>query len=184
MGYQKPVIEHLAPQAHALLLLVDPTDLSEATTLIEEYQGQVISTTAPNLSEATWNHTTLWVLKADRDYTYLQCGFSPDPEQSWQQMTALKARFGDDWLIHNEWVRFMGAVQCWSLPVLRYRDHDYLEAMFAACGELGVGISNPHTYILEEGGHDAGNPVQLAFKQFADPRGILNPGKMKRFVPR
>ncbi len=181
VSYQKPVLEHLAPHAHALLLFVDPTDLSETITLLEEYQGHVVSKLATNLSEATWNHTTLWVLKADRDYTYLQCGFSPDPEQSWHQMRALKARFGDDWLVHSEWVRFMGVVQCWSLPVLRYRDRDYLEAMFAACAELGVGISNPHTYILEEGGHDAGNPVQLAFKQFADPRGILNPGKMKQF---
>ncbi len=33
--------------------------------------------TQPLLSDYTWNHTTLWAMKADPAYTYLQCGFSP-----------------------------------------------------------------------------------------------------------
>ncbi len=33
--------------------------------------------TLPLLSDYTWNHTTLWAMKADATYTYLQCGFSP-----------------------------------------------------------------------------------------------------------
>ncbi len=32
----------------------------------------------PLLSDYTWNHTTLWAMKADDAYTYLQCGFDPD----------------------------------------------------------------------------------------------------------
>src|ERR1700677_2113110 len=32
--------------------------------------------TQPLLSDYTWNHTTLWAMKADPAYTYLQCGFS------------------------------------------------------------------------------------------------------------
>ncbi len=34
--------------------------------------------TRPLLSDYTWNHTTLWAMKADDAYTYLQCGFDPD----------------------------------------------------------------------------------------------------------
>ncbi|MGA8491795.1 MAG: FAD-binding oxidoreductase, partial [Terriglobales bacterium] len=32
--------------------------------------------TQPLLSDYTWNHTTLWAMKANPAYTYLQCGFS------------------------------------------------------------------------------------------------------------
>ena len=33
--------------------------------------------TVPLLSDYTWNHTTLWAIRADDSYTYLQCGFDP-----------------------------------------------------------------------------------------------------------
>ena len=32
---------------------------------------------SPLLSDYTWNHTTLWAMKFDPEYTYLQCGFDP-----------------------------------------------------------------------------------------------------------
>ncbi|HTW25357.1 MAG TPA: FAD-binding oxidoreductase, partial [Candidatus Baltobacteraceae bacterium] len=33
--------------------------------------------TRPLLSDYTWNHTTLWAMKTDDAYTYLQCAFDP-----------------------------------------------------------------------------------------------------------
>ena len=188
VGYQKPISDLVDVGVHAVLTLIDPTDLGEVKMLAAEMQGSISGEVplyaqgAPTLSEATWNHTTLWAKKIDPNYTYLQCAFAPSPQESWQQLSHLKEKFGDDWLMHVEMVRFMGAVNYWALPVLQYRDRDGLQATIDECKTIGVGISNPHTYILEEGGHDAGNPVQLAFKHEADPLGILNPGKMKLFV--
>ena len=43
---------------------------------------------------------------------------------------------------------------------------------------MGAPIFNPHRYTLEEGGMKQTDSVQLAFKREADPRGLLNPGKM------
>jgi hypothetical protein len=39
-------------------------------------------------------------------------------------------------------------------------------------------IFNPHRYTLEEGGRQIVDERQLAFKREADPKGLLNPGKM------
>jgi hypothetical protein len=33
--------------------------------------------TCPLLSDYAWNHTTLWAMKADEKYTYIQRGFDP-----------------------------------------------------------------------------------------------------------
>ena len=187
--YQKPLTKLASGDRHVVLLLVDPTDVDETRMLATEfggsmsYEGGLYEADAPTISEATWNHTTLWAKAADDSYTYLQCAFAADPQKSWEQTLHLKDVFGEDWSVHAELIRFMGSINYWSLPVLRYRDREGLQAIMDECHAIGVGISNPHTYILEEGGHDAGNPVQLAFKYEADPQGILNPGKMKLFVP-
>ncbi len=188
VSFQKPIAALANPDQHAVLTLVDPTDLEEVKLLVAEMGGTIsidvplYEPGAPIVSDATWNHTTLWAKKINDDYTYLQCAFAPDPRDSWQQLSHMKEKFGDEWLMHVEMVRFMGAVNYWALPVLHYRDREGLQAAIDECKNIGIGISNPHTYILEEGGHDAGNPVQLAFKHESDPLGILNPGKMKLFV--
>ena len=188
VGEQKPISMVADAEKHAVLSLIDPTDLDEVKMLAAEMQGsiatlgQLYAEGVPTLSDATWNHTTLWAKKSDPNCTYLQCAFAPNPQDSWEQLSHLKEKFGAGWLMHVEMVRFMGAVNYWALPVLQYRDRDSLQATIDECKTIGVGISNPHTYILEEGGHDAGNPVQLAFKHESDPLGILNPGKMKLFV--
>jgi hypothetical protein len=57
----------------------------------------------PLLSDYTWNHTTLWAMKANPEYTYLQCGY--DPERVHQQLAMLKARYGDSYLHHMEWTK-------------------------------------------------------------------------------
>ena len=44
--------------------------------------------------------------------------------------------------------------------------------------EMGCVIFNAHRYTLEEGGMKQTDEVQLAFKREADPKGLLNPGKM------
>ena len=37
---------------------------------------------------------------------------------------------------------------------------------------------NPHRFTLEEGGMKQTDEIQLDFKRQADPKGLLNPGKM------
>ncbi len=43
---------------------------------------------------------------------------------------------------------------------------------------MAASCFNPHRYTLEEGGMKKTDQAQLAFKKEADPKGMLNPGKM------
>jgi FAD/FMN-containing dehydrogenase len=136
------------------------------------------------LYEYTWNHTTLHVLKTDRSVTYLQCLFPharvlESVEQIWKM-------FPGEVFPHLEFIRFGGRVTCSSLPVLRYTTEARLNEIIDLHEANGVTIANPHVYTVEDGSRhkrvDAAD--QLGFKHEADPHGLLNPGKMRTFVPK
>ncbi len=75
-------------------------DANGVVTLSAPYTGL---RTVPLLSDYTWNHTTLWAIKHDSAFTYLQCGFSPTDVRS--QFAQLKQKFGDDILFHIEFMK-------------------------------------------------------------------------------
>jgi FAD/FMN-containing dehydrogenase len=138
--------------------------------------------TVPLLSDYTWNHTTLWAIRADAGYTYLQCGF--DPVRAREQFAELKRRFGDDILFHIEFMKNgQSVIVPGSIPVVRFSTEERLNEMIAACHEIGVSVANPHVNHVEGGGRYREDNVQLLAKQELDAKGLLNPGKMATFVP-
>ena len=76
-----------AAQADALAMR-RPMPQAARLHLPEPYEGP---RTQPLLSDYTWNHTTLWAMKADAAYTYLQCGFSPT--ECREQFRQLRERY-------------------------------------------------------------------------------------------
>jgi FAD/FMN-containing dehydrogenase len=86
--------------------------------------------------------------------------------------------FGDEVPGHLEFIRFDGNVLCTGLPIVRFTSEARLDEIIAIHEENGCPIFNPHRYTLEEGGMKQTDAVQLAFKREADPKGLLNPGKM------
>jgi FAD/FMN-containing dehydrogenase len=135
----------------------------------------------PLLSDYTWNHTTLWAMKADPEYTYLQCGY--DPKRVYEQLALLKAKYGSDYLHHMEWMKNgAGVMVPGAIPVVRFTTPERLEEMIAYCREIGVGVANPHLNFVEGGGRYREDNVQLLAKYKYDPKGLMNPGKMKSFV--
>jgi FAD/FMN-containing dehydrogenase len=138
--------------------------------------------TTPLLSDYTWNHTTLWAIRADGGYTYLQCGF--DPARARAQFAELKRRFGDDILFHLEFMKNgQGVVVPGAIPVVRFSTEERLNEMIEACRENGVSLANPHVNHVEGGGRYREDNAQLLAKQQLDAKGLLNPGKMATFVP-
>ncbi len=128
------------------------------------------------LYEYTWNHTTLHCLKHTREVTYLQTLFPPPfhlakVEEMWRH-------FGEEVHPHLEFVRFGGEVACFGLQVVEYRSPERLQAIMDHHNREGCPIFNPHDYTLEGGGMKRVDRVQLDFKREADPKGLLNPGKM------
>jgi FAD/FMN-containing dehydrogenase len=136
----------------------------------------------PLLSDYTWNHTTLWAMKANPEYTYLQCGY--DPERVHQQLAMLKARYGDSYLHHMEWTKNgAGVMTPGAIPVVKFTTPEALNEMIDFCRSIGVFVANPHLNFVEGGGRFRSDNVQLQAKYRNDPKGLMNPGKMASFVP-
>ena len=130
----------------------------------------------PPVYELSWNHTTLRGLRVDPSITYLQVLYpAPTHVESVARMTKL---LGDEVPGHLEFIRFDGNVCCTGLPIVRFTSEERLDEIVRLHEENGCPIFNPHRYTLEEGGMKQTDEVQLAFKREADPRGLLNPGKM------
>ena len=129
----------------------------------------------PNF-ELSWNHTTLRALRVDPSITYLQVLY-PFPHQI-ERVEKIHALIGDEMIGHLEFVRFDGNVTCFGLPMIRYTTEERLDEIMRLHEENGCPIFNAHRYTLEEGGMKQTDEVQLAFKREADPKGLLNPGKM------
>ncbi len=134
----------------------------------------------PLLSDYTWNHTTLWAMRTDEAYTYLQCGFDPDAARD--QMRRLRERFGQEILFHMEFMKNgNGRVIPGAIPLVYYTTEERLNNMIDFCREIGVFVANPHVNNVEGGGRFRADNVQLLAKQRYDPKGLLNPGKMITF---
>lgn len=147
-------------------------------TFADRYNGL---RSIPLLSDYTWNHTTLWAMKADPEYTYLQCGFDAVNVRS--QFAKLKQRFGDEFLFHIEFMKnAQGVVFPGSIPVVRFSTEDRLNEMIDYCREIGVSVANPHVNNVEGGGRYRADNVQLMAKYRYDAKGLLNPGKMVTFA--
>jgi FAD/FMN-containing dehydrogenase len=108
--------------------------------------------------------------------TYLQVLY-PFPGHL-QLVEKLHAMFPGEVYDHLEFVRFDGDITCFGLPLVRFTTEERLDEIVDTFNALGAPIFNPHRYTLEEGGMKQTDEVQLAFKREADPRGLLNPGKM------
>jgi hypothetical protein len=186
-GFFSPV-KTLAPEGKALIFFMiaegQRTSLEQAAreaggvvTFSAPYVGL---RTAPLLSDYTWNHTTLWAMKFDPEYTYLQCGFDAVAARS--QFARLKQRFGDEFLFHIEFMKnAQGVVVPGSIPVVRFSTEERLNEMIDYCREIGVSVANPHVNNVEGGGRYRSDNVQLLAKYKYDAKGLLNPGKMVTF---
>jgi FAD/FMN-containing dehydrogenase len=126
--------------------------------------------------ELVWNHTTLRALRVEPAITYLQVLY-PQPNTV-DLAVKIHERFGEEVAAHLEFVRFDGHVTAFGLPMVRFQSEERLEEIMAIHEDMGAPIFNPHRYTLEEGGMKQTDEVQLGFKKEADPKGLLNPGKM------
>jgi FAD/FMN-containing dehydrogenase len=130
----------------------------------------------PPAFELAWNHTTLRAIRVDPAMTYLQVLY-PFPRQL-ELVERIHSHFGEEVPGHLEFVRFNGKITCFGLPLVRFTTAGRLDEIVRYHEGMGAPIFNPHRYTLEEGGMKQTDAVQLEFKRQADPRGLLNPGKM------
>jgi FAD/FMN-containing dehydrogenase len=184
-----PVTQH-APEGKALIFfLIAAAQLADFEAAARVAGGKITHSgaylglrTRPLLSDYTWNHTTLWAMKTDEAYTYLQCAF--DPAAVREQLAKLKERFGQEILFHMEfWKNGEGQMIPGAIPLVYYTTEERLNEMIDFCREIGVFVANPHVNNVEGGGRYRSDNVQLLAKRRYDPKGLLNPGKMATFEP-
>ncbi|MBN9024807.1 MAG: FAD-binding oxidoreductase, partial [Rhizobiales bacterium] len=161
--------------AHAVDAFLALTSRSKGEVVFRSDTAEDLKGIPPNY-ELGWNHTTLRAIRVDPSITYLQSMYPP-PHHI-EKIEALTRLFGDEVPGHLEFVRFDGKITPMGLPMVRYTTEARLEEIIRIHEEHGCPIFNPHRYTLEEGGMKQTDLTQLAFKREADPKGLLNPGKM------
>ena len=167
---------------HRILLLVSPDGVSTVKRIAKS-TGAGFDNLGPEnlkagtgLRELSWNHTTLHMRGIDPDWTYLQM-LLPQPES--EMMKKLKSEWGSNLLWHLECVRQNGVQRLASLPLVRWQGEEAMDRLINRCKELGAVIFNPHTITVEDGGLGVIDSDQVQAKSNYDPKGILNPGKLK-----
>jgi FAD/FMN-containing dehydrogenase len=173
---------------HIVMIMVTAGNATTVRDLVRERGGAVTlerryveDRAITPLYEYTWNHTTLQALKIDKTVTYLQTIFPLGANV--EALIASHEMFGEEVMAHAEFQRRQGRTNCSSLQVVRYSDEARLWEIVRGMETLGIRLSNPHSYILEDkGARVLSADLQLAFKREADPRGLLNPGKMSRWT--
>ncbi len=164
-------------------LMVAPQSMPAVEALFDRLGGAAIAFRSDRdgdepgpLHAYCWNHTTQRALLVDPKITYLQVGFGWPGNH--ERIAAVRARFPDEILMHLEGFRRRGQAMLAGLPLLRFTTEERLEEICAELQMMGCGVYSPHRFTIEEGGGNALPPEQLAFKLEADPKGLLNPGKM------
>lgn len=174
-----------SPDGRAQMLLQLTIGQEEVERRVNSYGGILHWSSGPEeylngallLSDFSWNHTTLWAMKADPRWTYLQDQF--DPDRVFEQLALRKDRYGNDVLEHIEFMRFQGRMYPQGLSLVRFHSVEQLQGLMDYCEEIGIWNANPHTHFLDEDVRWNGQPLLDAKAQW-DPQNLLNPGHLKR----
>ncbi len=181
--YFSRIAPHIDEGTHLAILLVAPHSVEGLKTFLGS-RGKILYNSADNdwpktpgaLAEYTWNHTTLRALKVDPGITYLQVRYGYPNHM--ELVEKVRTEFGAEVLQHLEVMRENGKVMFAGLPIVAFSTPERLEEIVRIHEDMGCMIFNPHRYTLEEGGRQSTDARQLNFKKEADPKGLLNPGKM------
>ncbi|GAB1538215.1 FAD-binding oxidoreductase [Scytonema sp. NUACC21] len=182
--------QYIPDRTHAALLIIAEPSLEFLPGLVQQYGGNITyqkpaqeAGKGINLGEFTWNHTTLHARTVDTSITYLQSIFpaygKTGQGTSLELVEHLYHHFGDEVMMHLEFIRFQGKAVPAALQLVRFTTEERLNEIIRYHEEQGIFIANPHTYIIEDGGRKAIDPEQLKFKEMVDPYGLMNPGKSK-----
>jgi len=194
-SYFKPLAQHLRANDSVSFVLVDRAQADEVVASARAAGVDCVyrrplgdPPRPPFITDYTWNHTTLWAMKADPAITYVQAAFGLDFRGQFAQ---LRRRFPGEILFHLEWTagntkmlrgraaeRNPDSTVVGGIPLVFFKSEERLNEILACCAEIGVFIANPHTVVLEEGGRHLNIADKRAFKAEVDPRALLNPGKM------
>ncbi len=183
--YFQRVAPHIRPGQQLIALMIAPHAMDGFQTFTARRPGARIIWRSDRpgwdrepgpVFEYGWNHTTLRALKVDPAITYLQVRYAaPD---ALARIEAIRAALAPEVLQHLEVMQEAGRTMFAGLSLVKFTTEARLDEIVRIHEDFGCMVFNPHRYTLEEGGRQSVDSRQLAFKREADPKGLLNPGKM------
>ncbi len=182
--FGKLVNANACPEGKAIILLHLTLSPDEVATKIAGFGGEVtwhspqagVHKNSIELTDYSWNHTTLWAIKQDPTITYLQDEF--DRERVHEQIALRKAKYGDAVIEHITFSKAGGVVRPVGLTLVRYESDEQLLGLMDYCESIGILQYSPHTTYLDDDGRWSGQPI-LDAKAEWDPHGLLNPGHLR-----
>ncbi len=183
--YFPRVRPYVSEDTNIVALMVAPHAIDGFLTFTEQHpEARIIFRSDGNdwrrdpgpVFEYGWNHTTLRALRVDPTVTYLQVRYGYPRHM--ELVSMVRKEFAGEVLQHLEVIRENGKAMFAGLPIVKFSTEERLDEIVRIHEEFGCMIFNPHRYTLEEGGRQTVDQRQLAFKREADPKGLLNPGKM------
>ncbi|GAB4130768.1 MAG: FAD-binding oxidoreductase [Roseiflexaceae bacterium] len=171
-----------------MVSLIDQQDLAIFDQIVHNNGGRVElqlddqqrqEAELPHVFEFSYNHTTLQVLKTDKNCTYLQVTYPAPLDPA--KIDQLQPLLGDDVLMHHEFSRLNDQLVSFDIPIVRYSSDQRLAEIMAIYEAHGCPVSNPHTCIIEDGGMKKANYRHLALKKQLDPKGLLNSNKSREW---
>jgi hypothetical protein len=183
--YFQRVAPHVAAGQAVLALMIAPHSMPGFATFMARYPDAKLIYRSDagtwdrepgRVFEYGWNHTTLRAMKVDPTITYLQVGYGPNDPAA--LVEHIREKFSPEVLQHIEVTRNQGRIQMAGLSLVKFTTEERLDQIVREHEAMGAMVFNPHRYTLEEGGRQSVDTQQLDFKREADPKGLLNPGKM------
>lgn len=175
----EPVKRLFSAEDSAALLVLDAASVAEVKQRAARVGGTLQPWPAkPAITEFPFAHTVLWTKKFDPGSTWLQTRFRNDRAAALEQVHQLQARFGKQVVNHIEFVRTPDGLNPSGLPSVFTSDPREIDAVISFCEQIGIGVANPHSYVVKEGGMVKDIAAVVRFKEQTDPFGLLNPGKL------
>ena len=182
--FKQLVKEDACPDGKPVLFLLTTLEPDEVEDLASEENSEVTwHNPAANLHKANleltdfaWNHTTLWAMKVDPAWTYLQDTL--DPQNYVEHLRQRKAKYGDDVIDHIEFTGAGGDPYPAGLSIVRYRSDEQLQEMIDYGESIGIQQYSPHTTVLDEPNTRWEYKHLLEAKKVWDPHNLLNPGHL------
>ncbi|MEO0504436.1 MAG: FAD-binding protein, partial [Pseudomonadota bacterium] len=184
-SYFQRVAPYVDDDDHLIALMVAPHSMDGFETFMGRREGLDLiyrsddndwDRTPGAVFEYGWNHTTLRALKVDPSITYLQVRYGYP--QHLDLIAKMRDALSPEVLQHLEVLKEGGKVMFAGLSLVKFTTEERLDEIVKMHEDAGAMIFNPHRYTLEEGGRQTVDDRQLTFKREADPKGLLNPGKM------